>query len=385
MNFEQEVESRDLYDGDWPGFVELCKSYLRFCRDVDPDDMMGSFDLFSQFYTDLATAFSNNRGAVLQTSVVVSGKIVTALALSLDSQDKDDISMIRTSYISSLFLKVFNSIRGEKVVEDDPLSKKAIILFVATILCRMYFKLKQPTSCANVFSNIHTANIKFSEYSMAHRVEYRYYLGRFYLLKNQLLQAHKHLNWSFDNCMNESNNKVLILQYLIPCSMLLGRLPTRQLLELSGLNEVYGPLVKALKNANYTQFMNHLDREPYKQWFLNRCLYVLLRSRSPVLLYRMIVDKIYKLQGMDTTLKFEDIHRAILVADTTSDVDLRHDPDHQELENICITLISQGFVKANIFTRAKVLKLRNTDPIPLFSQVHNINSQLQPNERWLLT
>lgn len=393
-SFETELEQRAIYDDEWPGFVELCKSYLKFCRDVDPNDLVGSFDLYAQFMTDLQTAFANSKGAILKFTVINVIKTVVSLSLILDSEEEKN-DMLRVSYSSSLLLKFFNSIRGEKY---DPTStimvtKKSIILFVATLLCRVYFKLGTPASCANVFSNIHTAKIKFSSYSRADRVEYRYYLGRFYLTKNQLGKAYCHLRWAFDNCLmsNESGNKSLIFKYLVPPAMLLGELPSSQLLQVFNMEQIYGPLVYNMKTCNYTGFINHLDTPPFKQWFIQRGVYTILKSRSVLIFHRLAMYKLWKVNSQSPTLHLSSLQGALMVSmkdhPDSKLLSPQEDPDHQSLESICVSLISQGFVRANIFPRSKALRLRANEPFPIISKVHEISSQdgnqLTGHESWM--
>lgn len=399
VEFENLIEHMGLYDDEWPGFIELCKSYLRFCRDVDPNDLVGSYDLYAQFMTDLQTAFSNTKGAILKVTVVIVAKTVVSLSLLLDNEhNAAHEEMIRTSYASSLLLKLFNSIRGEKI---DPalmaesqgtlLTKKSIILFVATLLCRVYFKLGTPSSCANVFSNIHTAKIKFSSYSRADKVEYRYYLGRFYLTKNQLGKAYRHLHWAFDNCLATSSNKRLICQYLIPPAMLLGELPTQQLLQHFNLEQIYGPLVTCLRQCNYTGFMRHLETYPFKQWFLQRGIYALLKSRSMILFHRLTLYKLWKCKEKSSTIHLSNYQTSLMISMSehpdSDALSPQNDQDHQNIESICISLISQGFVMAKIFPRNKALRLRVNDPFPMVSKVHNVSSQdsnlLAGHEAWM--
>jgi hypothetical protein len=386
-DFEQKIDHTNFYEGDWPGFVELTKSYLRFTRDVDPNDVVGSFDLYAQFLTDLQAAFSNMRGAVLVDTVVRSCRIIVGLSLTLDAMDSP-LQMMRSSYISSLLLKIFNTIRAEKIdpliAGPNPVTKKTAILYIASMLCRLYFKMAQPGSCANVFSNIHTANIKFGVYTRAQRVEYRYWLGRFYLYKCQLTNAYRHLNWSFRNCLASSRNKRTILMYLIAPAMLLGKLPSRELLELYNLEHIYWPLVVALRGARYSAFMAHLENT---DWFYKNSLLVLLRSRSIIVLHRMALYKLWRIStsGSDkpvSTVAFNHFETAVKLSGALIAAN-----DDQEIENIGVSLISQGYVKANIFTRNKVLRLKPVDPIPRMVSIHRIGQgdpeELTGTEIWM--
>ncbi|CAN6631852.1 hypothetical protein TRVA0_013S01530 [Trichomonascus vanleenenianus] len=311
---------------------------------------------------------------------------------------------MRAEYISSVLLKIFNSIRAEKSTgPGDQISRnasyetrqqvavtsrKAVILFVANSLCRLYFNLRTPSSCANVFSNIHTAKVKFAGFSQAEKVEYRYYLGRFYLMKNQLVSAYKHLRYSFDNCLATSGrNRQLILHYLIPASLLLGKLPSLYLLDSSGLDPVYGPLVQAVRRCDYTSYMAYLEEEPRRSWLLRRGLYVALRYRVEVLFHRNVLYQTWKANDRKNVLSYQAITTAFALSKTGHPDELLHrqDTEFMLLESVLASLISQRLVRANIFSRSSMLRLRDVNPIPKLVEVHDIKEStvLEADEQWM--
>lgn len=307
------------------------------------------------------------------------------MSKQLDLQD----NLQRTNYLSTLLLKTFNNIRAEKTLDTQNgtyLSKKNIILFVANMLCRSYYILKTESSCANVFSNIHTGKLKFSSYSKSEQVEYRYFLGRFYLSKEQLSRAFDHLTWAFKNCLSNTPQQRLILKYLISASMLLGKLPSEHLLSAFDLTRQYSPLVKALKTGNYAAFMRYLEG-PCKEWYIRNHLMFLFKSRAPIILLRQLMYKIYVFSGNNDTLTFSTVQAALALsmANTPNGwYDETKDKGHEMTENVFITLIHQGFIKGNIYTRRGVVKLRDKSPFPAISEVHHLNSQtLYPLDQWL--
>jgi len=366
------VEAKNLHDGDWNTFVELCITYLQFTRDVDPNNIDSYYIALIQFFTALSPAFSNFRGSVLQTVLKNSASVVMDISKTLDKRDG---SFTRTNYASTLLLKMFNSIRGEKMDPNNPsaLSKKSIMLFIGNLLCRAYYILSSHASCANVFSNVDSSNIKFSRYPRSQLVEYRYFLGRFYLDRAQQVKAYNYLKWSFDNALSSSSNKRRILQILIPTSILLGRFPTLQLLQQYNLAEIYWPLVRAMKSGNYGQYMQHLEGE-YKPWFYKNRLLIFLKTRSQIVLFRQIFVKTWKALDHSDILPFKMIRRALELstqADPEGFYKQVDDRDFLITENIAISLISQGFIKGNIFTRSELIKLKASGAFPPLTEVHH--------------
>lgn len=377
--------------GDWMGFDELCISYLTFARDVDPNNTRDSYNILIQYITSLQIAFSNNRGSILQGIIKATLSSVLNSSRQLDAND----TLQRTNYLSTLLLKMFNNIRAEKALNTNSgqfLSKKNIILFVANMLCRSYYMLKTEPSCANVFSNIHTANLKFSSYSKSEQVEYRYFLGRFYLSKEQLSRAYDHLAWAFTNCLPRTPQQRLILKYLIPSSMLLGRLPTQHLLRMFQLDAQYGPLCTALKSGNYAQFFNYLEG-PYKEWYINIRIMFLFRSRAPIVLLRQLMYRTWSIWRQSQPpneagiLYFSVVRPAVKLSMGQTPYgwyNEQEDENNEVTENIFITLIHQGFTKGNIYSRKGLVKLRNKDPFPSIADVHQLNSRtIYPTDQWL--
>ncbi|KAK9249569.1 hypothetical protein V1506DRAFT_510718 [Lipomyces tetrasporus] len=429
-----EVQSRNYFSGEWPGFNEFVVSYLTVLGEVDPYGLAESYPLIEKLFTDLQIAFSNRRGVILTQTVGKLAGSVTTLAISLDSgnyQNGDDRSMDvdasnsaaeelmpRTSELAKVLLKLFNSIRGERMTgENTEMSKKEVILYVAVLLCRAYFKLNQPSACANVFSNIHTANIAFSRYPRSQRVTYRYYLGRFYFLRQELLRARTHLLWAFNNChVSAISNHRAILTYLIPSNLLLGVGARPHLYEIAGgtLREAFAPLERALRCGDLYGFNAHLVK--YFDWFVAKKMFLLLRSKSEIIIFRNLFRQIDVMVNASkpppepgtkrpNDLTYDELLVGIRQSSRQNDVALAAQAGiasldspaifpysnsaemawtYDDAENICISLIDQGFMKANIYARSKLLRLMPSGGFPRISDVWAARGQISGDEEaWM--
>lgn len=415
LNISTLVDSKNFYDGDWSSFSDLCTSYLTFVQDVDPSDPRSSYNSLIQYVTALQIAFTNGRGSILQDVVKKTVSGVLKLGKTLDVQDKlgarKEDQLHRTNYLSTLLLKMFNNIRAEKTLENAPggnnsndyLSKKNIILFVANMLCRSYYTLHTESSCANVFSNIHTAKLTFSAYSKSEQVEYRYFLGRHYLSKEQLSRAYDHLDWAFRNCLPRTNQQRLVLVYLIPASMLLGKLPRPELLRMFNLENQYGPLVSALKAGNCAKFFGCLEQEQkvggYKEWYIKKRVMFLFKNRAPIVLLRQVVFKAYQACEKKNILRLGVAQSALRLStkgmpygwfdDSNNEISNTNpgcDENFEVTENVFITLIHQGFIKGNIYSRTGLVRLRDKNPFPDICEVDHLNSRtVYPLDKWLET
>lgn len=407
LDINKEVADQSLYDGDWPGFEQLVRTYLKFCKNVNPNDEWNSYDLYALFLVDLQTAFTNSRGSSLVQVVVKTARTVIPMAMRLDAQDMQasrSSEPIRCSHVAAVLLRIFNSIRAEKpdpstvpvrnakISTNTASTKKSIILFIAVTLCRLYHHVGQLPSSANVFSNIHTAQISFKSYPMSQQVEYRFWLGRYYLLKNQLANAYCHLYWSFVNCHQQSpKNEQLILKFLIPCAMLLGKMPVVSLLQNYNLEGRYGPLMTLLREPNFDRMLAHLNSQ--RQWFQSRGLYILFMTKSILVMLRVLVYKLWRAEERSSTLHFEQLITALQLSKFPGleQIGTSTEDSYNNLfaENVLISLTSQGLVKGNIFTRTKVIRLRATDPLPRLSLLYNIDGPepvpVTGKEKWMDT
>ncbi|KAK9463266.1 uncharacterized protein V1516DRAFT_667309 [Lipomyces oligophaga] len=422
-DIESLVEQQNYFDGDWYGFTEFVKTYLRFVKEVDPYDLSESYHLFERVLNDLQVAYSNSRAHLLSEAVRKIAPSVTAISIDLDLNDRPDGSkMDRTLDVSKILLKMFNSIRAERStpMSSTP-SKKIIILFIAVLLCKCYFKVNQPMACANVFSNIHTAHIKFSDYPRAQRVTFRYYLGRFYFLRQSLTRARFHLQWAFDNCHAlATSNLRAILTYLIPTNLLLGVGTTMMLYSIAGptLEAIFRPLDKALRTGDLFKYNSQLVQ--YFEWFKRRKMYVLLKSKGEILVFRnllrtvhrvtsQIVDTQMKLtgsKGHPTDVTYENMLLGIALSTRTlgnmvhSDIATDHPAvmpyvsgelawDYDDVENVCISLCNQGFMMGNIFTRSKLVRLRKAGGFRSMKEIRELHESAAKSgyaeEAWMNT
>lgn len=237
-----------------------------------------------------------------------------------------------------------------------------------------------------MFSNIHTARLRFSVYARAQRVEYRYWLGRFYLGKNQLAEAYRHLLWAFTNCLNGARkNKRVILQFLVAAGLPLGVLPRPPLLEAYGLAHIYGPLATYLRRADYAAFMDHVDSTP---WLFDHRLTVTLKTRCMLVLHRRALELLHRRAG-GQNLSFQDIEQALRqsMGRYWDEFAGPASSDFIAAETVCISLISQKLLLGNIYVRNRLVRLKPSGAFPSLASAYHVAgaqaSELSGREAWM--
>lgn len=223
-----------LYDEDWSAFNLIITSFVKLCHEMDPWSILKSFDLYAAYLNDLSIGFNNNNYGWLLSNIIQSTtSMIVPWAKNLDLMMyfKEQGGKFRLNYMASLILKIFNNIR----INDSNLFKNSIILYLGNLLCFIYFKLDNPLLCQNVFSNMQNTSLKLKDYPITQQLKYKYYLAKFYLIKNHLLESFENLKWCLLNTSSLKNQR-LILELLIPISLIIGIKPNFNYLMSKGLN-----------------------------------------------------------------------------------------------------------------------------------------------------
>ncbi|NWW90517.1 PCID2 protein, partial [Rhynochetos jubatus] len=239
-------------------------------------------------------------------------------------------------------------------IED---SKKWGMLFLVNQLFKIYFKINKLHLCKPLIRAIDSSNLK-DEYSMAQRVTYRYYVGRKAMFDSDFKQAEEYLSFAFEHCHRSSQkNKRMILIYLLPVKMLLGHMPTVQLLKKYDLMQ-FAEVTKAVSEGNLLLLNDALTKH---ETFFIRCGIFLILEKLKIITYRNLFKKVYLL------LKTHQLSLdAFLVALKFMQVD---DVDIDEVQCILANLIYMGHIKGYISHQHQKLVVSKQNPFPPLSTV----------------
>ncbi|KAM7111199.1 PCI domain-containing protein 2 isoform 5-T5 [Molossus nigricans] len=173
-------------------------------------------------------------------------------------------------------------------IED---SKKWGMLFLVNQLFKIYFKINKLHLCKPLIRAIDSSNLK-DDYSTAQRVTYRYYVGRKAMFDSDFKQAEEYLSFAFEHCHRLSQkNKRMILIYLLPVKMLLGHMPTIELLKKYHLMQ-FAEVTKAVSEGNLLLLNEALAKH---ETFFIRCGIFLILEKLKIITYRNLFKKVYLL------------------------------------------------------------------------------------------
>ncbi|KAI1241642.1 hypothetical protein IHE44_0005126 [Lamprotornis superbus] len=237
-------------------------------------------------------------------------------------------------------------------IED---SKKWGMLFLVNQLFKIYFKINKLHLCKPLIRAIDSSNLK-DEYSMAQRVTYKYYVGRKAMFDSDFKQAEEYLSFAFEHCHRSSQkNKRMILIYLLPVKMLLGHMPTVQLLKKYDLMQ-FAEVTKSVSEGNLLLLNDALTKH---ETFFIRCGIFLILEKLKIITYRNLFKKVYLL------LKTHQLSLdAFLIALKFMQVD---DVDIDEVQCILANLIYLGHIKGYISHQHQKLVVSKQNPFPPLS------------------
>jgi hypothetical protein len=146
-----------------------------------------------------------------------------------------------------------------------------------------------------MLTNIGASGPALHLYPASQRVTYLYYLGRFYLDSSHFLRAATTLQEAYRQCPPHcQNQRRLILTYLIPSNMMLGRFPSRVLLgkpEALTLGPVFLPICTAIRAGNFVQYQHAMANEMLQR----RGLLLTMLYRLPPLVWRSFTRRTFQL------------------------------------------------------------------------------------------
>ncbi|CAF95778.1 unnamed protein product [Tetraodon nigroviridis] len=238
---------------------------------------------------------------------------------------------------------------------DD--SKKWGMMFLSNQLFKIYFKINKLHLCKPLIRAIDSSNLK-NDYSQAQKVTYKYYVGRKAMFDSDFKLAEDVLSYSFHHCHRSSQkNKRMILIYLLPVKMLLGHMPTHQLLRKYDLLQ-FADVTKGVSEGNLLLLNEALAKH---ETFFIRCGIFLILEKLKIITYRNLFKKVYLL------LRTHQLPLdAFLVALNMMQVE---DVDLDEVQCILANLIYMGHIKGYISHQHQKLVVSKQNPFPPLSLV----------------
>lgn len=235
-------------------------------------------------------------------------------------------------------------------------SKKWGMLGIVNQLFKIYFKINKMQLCKPLIRAIDSLPIK-DQFPKSHLVTYRFFVGKKAMFDCEYKLADELLSYAFEHCMKDcKKNKRKTLIYLLPVKMLLGKMPSENLLRRFNL-EPFIDIRQAVTTGNLRLLNSTLDK--HQTFFIKTGTYLIL-EKLKILTYRNLFKKTSLILG-GHQLPIEAFRVALHYMGET-------DIDTDEVHCILANLIHEIHIKGYISLQHQKLIISKQKPFPLFKK-----------------
>lgn len=234
----------------------------------------------------------------------------------------------------------------------DEDTKRLGMLNLVNQLFKVYFNINKLHLCKPLIRAIDSLPF-WNSFPVSQQITYRYFVGRKAMFDSDYKAADAYLSFAFENCPQVfTKNKRLILIYLIPVRMLLGYMPTKEILHKYDLMQFYH-LTVALKEGNVRRMNEVIEQNG--SFFIKFGIYLIV-EKLKIISYRNLFKKCYHILGTHQL----DLNYFLAALDFVG----VHDIELDEIHCIVANLIYDGKVKGYISHQHNKLVVSKQNPFP---------------------
>lgn len=231
------------------------------------------------------------------------------------------------------------------------------MLALVNQLFKVYFRINKLHLCKPLIRAIESSPFK-DNFSLSQQITYRYFVGRKAMFDSDYKVADECLTFAFENCHRMSTkNKRLILIYLVPVKMLLGYIPSKQVLEKYDI-ALFWELIEAVSKGNLKLYDD--IKEKHESFFIKSGIYLVV-EKLKIIAYRNLFRSIYLILNTHQ-IPVEALQKGLEYLGQT-DVDL------DETECIVSNLIYEGKIKGYISRQHRKVVVSKQNPFPSLSSL----------------
>ncbi|EEH50275.1 uncharacterized protein PADG_06354 [Paracoccidioides brasiliensis Pb18] len=301
----------------WSAFPIFLRQYFTFLRDVNVENLLDTYDLLKALLNQCVIALSDSQmGVIVLPTVLYLSKVLAKLAIGLDRRPElvshlmkegsgsdeatEKVTLVEKSanVVREAFIKCLTDRSGLAGSQGKPEGKRVGIYLMANLCLKLLFKCGKLRNAEQMFASINAQSPPLAHFPASQRVTYLYYLGRYLFSNNLFFPAQTALQAAYNQCHRQAlQQRRLILTYLIPCNIILGRFPSKYLLERpesKGFDDIFLPICRIIASGNLGAFRSYLDfNSPHAEWFARKGVLLQLRNRCEILVWRSLARKVF--------------------------------------------------------------------------------------------
>ncbi|KAJ6016134.1 hypothetical protein N7540_010725 [Penicillium herquei] len=303
----------------WSAFPTFMRLYFSFLRDVNVENLLETYKLLRALLNQCVLALGDSlHGVIVLPTVLYLSKVMAKLAMGLDRRPEliahilrmegglkqedsvEKVTLVEQSanVVREAFIKCLTDRSGNPGPLGKPEGKRVGIYLMANLCLKLLFQCGKLRNAEQMFASISAQSPPLMHFPASQRVTYLYYLGRYLFSNNLFHPARIALQAAYDQCHRQAlSQRTLILTYLIPCNIIMGRFPSKTLLqrpEGQPLAEHFVPLYQLIIRGDYLAFRRHLSFDsPTSRWFGKNGILLTLRNRCEILVWRSFCRKVF--------------------------------------------------------------------------------------------
>ncbi|OOQ87314.1 COP9 signalosome complex subunit 12 [Penicillium brasilianum] len=303
----------------WTAFPTFMKLYFTFLRDVNTDNLLDTYNQLKALLNQCILALGDSQmGVIVLPTVLYLSKVLAKLAMGLDrrpeliahilrtegAMDNDEstekVTLVEQSanVVREAFIKCLTDRTGTPGPQGKPEGKRVGIYLMANLCLKLLFQCGKLRNAEQMFASITAQSPPLAHFPASQRVTYLYYLGRYLFSNNLFYPALIALQAAYDQCHRQAiSQRHLILAYLIPCNIIMGRFPSRKLLqrpEANGLADKFEQVCRLIVRGDYIAFREYLSpSSPAAEWFARKGILLTLRNRCEIMVWRSFCRKVF--------------------------------------------------------------------------------------------
>ncbi|KKA29948.1 hypothetical protein TD95_005150 [Thielaviopsis punctulata] len=293
----------------WPSFVSFMREYVMYWRDANFDDLVTTHERLCTLTNACGTAFAHpSYGTILLQACMSLSEALARLTMALNkrpdlmahqrrggNEERKTITEICAEILQKIFTTCLtdrSSARNAK-----PEGKKVGVYMFANLTLKLLFACHRKQLAQQIFTNIETNSPPLALYPAAQRVTFLYYLGRFWFSNSSYSRASLALEEAYSQTPRACiSHRALILSYLVPTNILLGRFPSAALLqrpEMRDLAPLYGGLCDALQRGNVPRYQALLAL--HREYLMGKGVHAALAYEGRGVLWRSLARRVFLL------------------------------------------------------------------------------------------
>ena len=238
--------------------------------------------------------------------------------------------------------------------------KRLATLRIVNDLFRIYFKLNTLRNCKYLIRVVEAKKfVPFEYFHAGDRVTYKFFVGRLAVFDENFVEADDHLTYAFNHChAKATKNRRLILKYLVPVKILIGKLPSERLLNQYSLHAMYSSIKESVKSGSVRQFEHAL--QDHMEDYVGAGTYLLI-EKLRVAVYRRLFKKVQQIYAQFKPEKAVQVPLQYFVEALKWE---GYETDLDEVECIVANMIYRKYIKGYISHKNGVIVLSKKDPFP---------------------